>query len=78
MHSSFAALRSDCPMQLLYQYRGFEPSPAVLADLARIETLWALARARHGRGGPWLFGVDGAPDSSSADSLMARLEKELS
>jgi glutathione S-transferase len=35
---------------------GFSPSDAVLADLARIEELWALARARHGADSPWLFG----------------------
>lgn len=56
MHSGFGALRSDCPMQLLHQYDAFEPSDAVLADLARIEQIWALARRRHGDGGPWLFG----------------------
>ncbi len=57
MHSGFGALRGDCPMQLLHQYEGFAPSEAVRADLARIEALWALARARHGADGPWLFGA---------------------
>ncbi len=56
MHSGFGALREACPMQLLHRYRGFAVSDAVAADLARIEMLWSLARARHGRGGPWLFG----------------------
>ncbi|WP_172298791.1 glutathione S-transferase N-terminal domain-containing protein [Pseudoruegeria sp. HB172150] len=56
MHSGFTALRGDCPMQLLYQYQGFQPSDAVLADLDRIETLWSLARSRHGTDTPWLFG----------------------
>lgn len=57
MHAGFGALRGDCPMQLLHQYDGFTPSGAVLKDLARIEELWALARSRHGRDGPWLFGA---------------------
>lgn len=57
MHSGFGALRSDCPMQLLHRYEGFAPSDAVLADVARIESLWSLARDRHGDGGPWLFGA---------------------
>jgi glutathione S-transferase len=35
----------------------------VLADLARIEALWALARARFGAGGPWLFGRWSAADA---------------
>lgn len=58
MHSGYTALRSDCPMFLRHAWAGFAPSPAVLADLARIETLWSLARARHGAPDtPWLFGA---------------------
>ncbi len=56
MHSSFAALRDACPMMLAFCWEGFEVSEAVLANLARIETLWSLARNRHGQNGPWLFG----------------------
>lgn len=56
MHSSFSALRSACPMSLAFVWDGFAPSDAVLADLARIETLWSLARSRDGQNGPWLFG----------------------
>ena len=57
MHAGFSALRSACPMQLLKVYEGFTPSDAVAADLARLETLWALARDNHGQSGPWLFGA---------------------
>ncbi len=56
MHSGFSALRDACPMQLNHVWEGFVPSKAVLADLDRIEDLWSLARTRHGRDGPWLFG----------------------
>ncbi|MEO0370994.1 MAG: glutathione S-transferase [Pseudomonadota bacterium] len=56
MHSGFTDLRGDCPMQLSHQIKGFEPSDALLADLARIEELWSLAKSRHGADGPWLFG----------------------
>ncbi len=56
MHSGFNALRSDCPMQLLHSYRGFPVSASVQGDLDRIQTLWALARDRHGTDSPWLFG----------------------
>lgn len=66
MHSGFTALRSACPMQLLHLYEGFEVSAAVQADLDRIETLWSLARSRHGDAGPWLFG-----DYSLADVFFA-------
>ncbi len=56
MHSGFAALRNECPMQLLCRYRGFTVSPAVKADLARLGELWTLARTNHADDGPWLFG----------------------
>ena len=56
MHAGFDALRNDCPMQLLHQFQGFEPSADVLSDLDRVQELWSLARARHGDSGPWLFG----------------------
>ena len=63
MHSGFATLRGDCPMQLLHQISGFAPSDAVLADLTRIEELWTFARTRHGAGGPWLFGTYSLADA---------------
>lgn len=66
MHSGFSALRGDCPMQLLHQYEGFDPSAAVLSDLDRLQTLWSLARDGHGASGPWLFG-----DYSLADVFFA-------
>ncbi len=55
MHSGFAALRSDCPMNLRVAYADFRPSEPVLGDLARIETLWAHARGMA-ENSPWLFG----------------------
>lgn len=63
MHAGFAALRGDCPMQLLHQYQGFAPSDAVKADLARIKQLWSLARDSHGQDGPWLFGSYSVADA---------------
>ncbi|MBT9384913.1 glutathione S-transferase [Pseudooceanicola sp. CBS1P-1] len=56
MHAGFTALRSACPMQLLYRYEGFQPSTEVLADLERIGALIAHARKLYGAEGPWLFG----------------------
>jgi len=57
MAAGFSALRGDCPMQLGHIWQGFQPSAAVLADLARIETLFAHARTVSGhRSGP-LFGT---------------------
>jgi len=56
MHSGFMALRDACPNMITHVWEGFQPSEAVLADIARVEELWALARSRHGQNGPWLFG----------------------
>lgn len=57
MVGGFSALRNDCPMQLLQCYQGFEPSGEVLTDLARLETLWAHARAVSDSRSDWLFGT---------------------
>ena len=56
MHAGFTALRGACPMNLRHAYADFAPSPEVLADVARIETLWQDA-GRFAAGGPWLFGA---------------------
>lgn len=63
MHSSYGGLREQCPMNLQTGYTDFVPSDATLADLARIEQLWTLARDRFGAEGPWLFGAYGAVDA---------------
>ena len=70
MHSGFGALRGDCPMNLRTGWVGFRPGAAVLADLARVETLWARALAAHG--GPWLCG-----GYSLADVFFAPLATRL-
>ncbi len=62
MTTSFGALRGDCPMQLAHIDADFSPSDAVLADLARIETLWAYAREKATEG-PWLFGAYSLADA---------------
>jgi len=66
MHAGFTALRSHCPMNLRLSYTGCEPPQAVLDDLARLETLWAWARAETGASGPWLCG-----EYSVADAFFA-------
>lgn len=63
MHSGFAALRGDCPMNLRVSYVDSEPRREVLDDLARIEAIWARARDRFGDGSPWLFGRYSAADA---------------
>lgn len=66
MHAGFSALRSHCPMNLRVSYTDCAPPPEVLADLARLETLWAWARETTGGNGPWLCG-----DHSAADAFFA-------
>lgn len=63
MHSGFGALRGACPMNLAKSYADSDPGPEVLADLARLEEIWAAARARFGAGSDWLFGRYTAADA---------------
>lgn len=62
MASGFMTLRTDCPMQLREVVEGFEPSTELRADLNRLETLWAHARACSGAAEGWLFGSYSAAD----------------
>ena len=50
MHSSYHALRGECPMNVRKRFDGFEPSEACKADILRILGLWAEARSRFGSG----------------------------
>lgn len=62
MHSSYASLRAEMPMNVRRQRPLAEVSDATKADIVRILQLWAEARARHGSAGPFLFGTFGAAD----------------
>ena len=62
MHSGFAALRRQCPMNIRQVYEPKRPDADVMADLQRIMEIWAQARARFGGGGDFLFGEFGAAD----------------
>jgi glutathione S-transferase len=63
MHAGFAALRSHCPMNLRVSYTYCQPPDEVLADLARLETLWSWARQTTGSTTPWLCGAYSAADA---------------
>lgn len=56
MHGGFRELRMAMPMNLGRDFAGRGRTPGALADIARIEALWAETRARFGAGGPFLFG----------------------
>lgn len=62
MHSSYLSLRRQLPMNIRRQTQGVALAPEVQADVVRILTLWAEARARFGQGGPFLFGTFSAAD----------------
>ncbi|MGO4908551.1 glutathione S-transferase [Pseudorhodobacter sp. W20_MBD10_FR17] len=63
MHAGFTALRSHCPMNLRVSYSDCQPSEAVIADLTRLQSLWAWARAQTGSKTPWLCGNYCAADA---------------
>lgn len=63
MHAGFGALRNHCPMNLRVSYTDCEPPAEVLADLARLETVWAWARKVTGSQTPWLTGAYSAADA---------------
>jgi len=56
MHSSFASLRGECPMDLSLKSE-VELSEATHADIRRIVSLWSDLRGRYGAGGPFLLGA---------------------
>ena len=66
MHSGFRDLRGAMPMNIRSSYPGKGMSPAVQANIDRIEGLWEEARARFGSGGPFLFGAFSAADAMFA------------
>jgi glutathione S-transferase len=64
MHSGFAALRRDLPMNT----RRIAPAPRELGedcagDIARIVELWVDLRTRFGAEGPYLFGARSIADA---------------
>ena len=72
MHAGFQPLRRSCPMNLWLPVKSRPQSEEVMANVRRIEFLWADCRARFGQGGPFLFGSFGAADAMYAP-VVARL-----
>ncbi len=62
MHSSYLALRRQCPMNIRRRVETSRIGEDAKADVVRILQLWAEARARFGQGGPFLFGSFCAAD----------------
>lgn len=67
MHSGFANLRAEWPMNASARNRHTALTPGLEADIDRVEEIWADCRSRFGKtGGPWLFG-----EYSVADAMYA-------
>jgi glutathione S-transferase len=64
MHSGFATLRNDMPMELLATLPCSPISEALETDIRRIVAIWHDARSRFGKDGPFLFGA-----FSNADAM---------
>lgn len=57
MHSGFAALRASWGMNAKARNRRTPMSPALAADVARIDAAWSECRRQYAAQGPWLFGA---------------------
>lgn len=66
MHGGFQPLRQHCTMNFWLPPKPRPQPPEVLANMKRIETLWADCRAHFGKGGPFLFGTFGNADAMYA------------
>ena len=74
MHAGFRALRIAMPMNLgRDDYAGLGQTPESLADVARIEMIWAETRAVFGQTGPYLFGAT----FNAADAMFAPIAARL-
>jgi glutathione S-transferase len=70
MHSGFASLRNDLPMDIhklsAAAKAGVTPSEATRLDIARVQQIWQDCRGRFGQAGDFLFG-----DFTIADAMYA-------
>jgi glutathione S-transferase len=73
MHAGFRALRVAMPMNLGRDYAGLGQNPESLADVARIEMVWAETRIVFGQSGPYLFGAT----FNAADAMYAPIVARL-
>jgi glutathione S-transferase len=64
MHSGFPSLRTHMSMNVRRRYPGKGRTPEVLAEIARIQAIFAAAQ------GPFLFGAFGAADAMYAPVVL--------
>jgi glutathione S-transferase len=77
MHAGFLALRAACPMNARARGRRVAMTPAIAADLARIDAIWTACRKLHAASGPWLFGAYSAADAMYAPVVLRCLTYDL-
>jgi len=73
MHSGFVPLRRACPMNMWRPVKRRELNEEALANVRRIQAIWAECRSRYGADGPFLFGAYGAADAMYAP-VVARFQ----
>jgi glutathione S-transferase len=66
MHSGFTNLRSQMPMNVRRELPGRAKTPEIVAEVARIQTIWNDCRSRYGARGPFLFGAFSVADAMYA------------
>ncbi len=70
MHSGFAQLRAQLPMNCRKRVTGFVPGPEAQRDLDRVTAIWRDCRARHAAAGPYLFGAFSIADAMYAPVVL--------
>jgi len=73
MHAGFRALRTAMPMNLGRDFAGLGRSAESLADIGRVDRLFAETRLAFGRNGPFLFGER----FNAADAMFAPVVTRL-
>ncbi len=66
MHSGFAAVRTELPMNLRGRRAGVTPSETARSEIDRIVEIWSDCRRQFGAGGDFLFGRFGIADAMYA------------
>ena len=70
MHAGFVPLRRALPMNMWRPVKRRALEDDAMANVRRIEAIWAECRARFGAGGPFLFGAFGAADAMYAPVVL--------
>jgi glutathione S-transferase len=70
MHSGFAALRNELPMNCRKRVKNHQASAEAQRDIARVRQIWRQTRERCGHDGPFLFGAFGIADAMYAPVVL--------